>query len=57
LYDPPFFIGKPSISIGHIPWLCQITRGYMDDDGGDDDDDDDDDDDEIDEFDEIDEMK
>ena len=21
-------IGKPSISMGHFPWLCQITRGY-----------------------------
>jgi hypothetical protein len=20
-------IGKPSISMGHFPWLCQITRG------------------------------
>ena len=40
--------------MGCIPWLCQITRGYMDDDG-DDDGDDDDDDDGYD--DEIDEMK
>ena len=20
--DPPFLIGKPSISMGHFPWLC-----------------------------------
>jgi len=22
-------IGKPSISMGHFPWLCKITRGYI----------------------------
>jgi len=21
-------MGKSSISMGHFPWLCQITRGY-----------------------------
>ena len=25
----PFLIGKPSISMGHFPWLCEITRGYV----------------------------
>jgi hypothetical protein len=24
--DPPFLIGKPSISMGHFPWLSEITR-------------------------------
>ena len=22
----PFLIGKPSISMGNFPWLCEITR-------------------------------
>ena len=24
-----FLIGKPSISMAHFPWLCQITGGYL----------------------------
>jgi len=25
-------IGKPSISMGHFPWLCEKTKGYTIDD-------------------------